>query len=236
MAMGDRREATLMRMPSTAPGFGSEVRELRRMRGLTLKRMSAEAGVSLSHLSAIERGVSNPSMEVIGAIAAALEVSPDWFFARRSGAGPLERASVVRSHERRNLNVLYGQSEQEMGYADELLSSSIGGLFYMGLARYAPGAARAEEPLMAHEGDVHGLVIEGEIALRLGDEEITLRNGDSFSFDGRIPHRCRNRTTAQAVLVWAICPVIIPQDIEADDTETLSRAERASVPGPRRSG
>lgn len=89
---------------------------------------------------------------------------------------------------------------------------------------------------MAHEGDVHGLVIEGEIALRLGDEEITLRNGDSFSFDGRIPHRCRNRTTAQAVLVWAICPVIIPQDIEADDTETLSKADRASVPGPGRSG
>ncbi|MEM6356522.1 MAG: helix-turn-helix transcriptional regulator [Pseudomonadota bacterium] len=94
--------------------------------------MSAEAGISLSHLSAIERGVSNPSMEVIGAIAAALEVSPDWFFARRSGAGPLERASVVRSQERRNLNVLYGQSEQEMGYADELLSSSIGGSFLHG--------------------------------------------------------------------------------------------------------
>ncbi|MEM6356523.1 MAG: cupin domain-containing protein [Pseudomonadota bacterium] len=89
---------------------------------------------------------------------------------------------------------------------------------------------------MAHNGDVHGVAIEGEIALRLRDEQITLRNGDSFSFDGRIPLLCRNRTTAQAVLVWAIRPVIIPQDIEADDIESLSGADRASVPGTRRSG
>jgi transcriptional regulator with XRE-family HTH domain len=155
--------------------------------------------VSLSHLSAIERGASNPSLEVIDAIAAALAVSPDWFFVRRSGAGPLERACVVRSHERRNLNVLYGQSEHEIGYADSLLSASIGGRFYMGLARYAPGADRADDPMLVHDGEEHGVVIEGTLELTLGDEVITLRAGDSYGFDGA------SRTTPETGPTRRLC-------------------------------
>ena len=71
-----------------------------------LKELSQDTGMSLSHLSAIERGAANPSMDAIEAISTALSVSPDWLFARRSGKGPMERAFVVRAHERRNLNAL----------------------------------------------------------------------------------------------------------------------------------
>jgi transcriptional regulator with XRE-family HTH domain len=198
---------------SAAATFGAEVRALRKTRRMTLKDLATVSGVSLSHLSAIERGASNPSLEVIDSIASALSVSPDWFFVRRSGAGPLERACVVRAHERRALNVLYGQSEHEIGYADGLLSASIGGRFYMGMARYAPGASRPDEPMLVHDGEEHGVVIEGTLELTLGDEVVTLRAGDSYSFDGRIPHHARNRSDAPAVLVWAVAPVVIPKDI-----------------------
>lgn len=206
-----------------AESFGAEVRELRKARALTLKQLNALSGVSLSHLSAIERGVSKPSLDVIAAIAGALSVSPDWFFARRSGKGPLERACIVRGRQRRNLNALYGQSEGEIGYTDSLLSSTIGGRFYMGLARYAPGAERPDEPMLVHDGEEHGVVIEGELELILGDETIVLRAGDSYSFEGRIPHHARNRSDAPTVLVWAVSPVVIPKDVETskEDLEAL---------------
>ena len=108
-----------------------------------------------------------------------------------------------------------GQDEQEIGYTDSLLSSSIGGRFYMGIARYAPGAERPEEPLLAHGGEEHGLLVEGELEMQIGEELITLRAGDSYSFDARIPHHGRNRAEAPAVLVWAVSPVVIPKDIHA---------------------
>ena len=198
------------------PSFGGEVRQLRKARRMTLKRLSAVSGVSLSHLSAIERNASKPSLDVIEAIANALSITPDWFFARRSGAGPMERAYVVRAHERRNLNALYGQSESELGYRDSLLSSSIGGGFYMGIAHYEPGAERIDETLMSFEGEQHGVLIEGELELRLGEETITLRAGDSYSHHARIPHHGRNRTDKPAVLVWAVSPVVIPMDVVRD--------------------
>jgi transcriptional regulator with XRE-family HTH domain len=204
--------------------IGSEIRQLRKARGMTLKHLEIASGVSLSHLSAIERGASNPSMDVMHAIADALSVSPDWFFARRPGAGPLERAHVVRAENRRNLNSLYAQSPEEIGYTDHLLSSSIGGGFYMGVARYAPGGHAQDDVIQSHEGEQHGLVLEGELEMRLGDEVVTLREGDSYSFDGTVPHHARNVTDKPAVLVWAVSPVIIPKDHTREASSSGARA------------
>ncbi len=199
-------------MSNALTALGQEVRQLRKARGLTLKGLGTAAGVSLSHISAIERGVSNPSVDVLNAISEALQVTPDWFFARRPGTGPLEQAFVVRAQNRRNLNSLYGQDATELGYADELLSSSIGGQFYMGLATYAPGTDQPQEMVLEHAGEQHGLVLEGELEMQLGDEVIILRAGDSYSFDARIPHHARNLTDNVCRLIWAVSPVLIPKE------------------------
>ena len=210
----NRKQGQVAAPSVPTPSFGGEVRQLRKARRLTLKQLSEKSGVSLSHLSAIERNASKPSLDVIEQVAAALSITPDWFFARRSGAGPMERAHVVRAHERRNLNALYAQSERELGYSDSLLSSSIGGRFYMGIAHYAPGAERIDETMLSFEGEQHGVLLEGELELRLGDETITLRAGDSYSHDARIPHHGRNRSDKPAVLIWAVSPVVIPMDVQ----------------------
>ena len=243
--MGARRkrrpvESEVVHLTDTPSAFGAEVRQLRKARGMTLKNLSRESGVSLSHLSGIERGTSNPSMEALHAISKALSVSTDWFFARRPGGGPMERAYIVRGANRRNLNSLYQQSAQEIGYTDRLLSSSIGGRFYMGIAHYAPGAERPDEPLLAHGGEEHGVVIEGELEMQLGDELIILRAGDSYSFDARIPHHGRNRTNESAVLVWAVSPVVIPkdavQDVEVGQAEPTKHRTRGNKDRKRKIG
>ena len=215
----DNDDATLSESISS---FGSEVRQVRRARQMTLRDLAEASGISVSHLSAIERGAANASLSKVARIAEALGVSADWFFAKRAGAGPMERAYVVRAANRRNLNSLYQQTAQEIGYTDNLLSSSIGGRFYMGIARYAPGAERPDEPLLVHDGEEHGLLIEGELEMQLGDEFITLYAGDSYSFDARIPHHGRNRTNEPAVLVWAVSPVVIPMDVISDSDEEKS--------------
>ncbi len=147
-----KQNPTVHAIGNSLLSMGSEMRQLRLVRKLTLNELSTSSGVSRSHLSAIERGASQPSMDVLRNIADALSVTPDWFFARRPGAGPMEQACVVRAQNRRNLNSLYGENAQDVGYTDNLLSSTIGGDFYMGLAVYAPNAKHPLEPMKKHEG------------------------------------------------------------------------------------
>lgn len=216
-------DAKVVPFEANLPSLGSEVRQLRKSRKLTLKALSEASGISLSHLSAIERGASNPSMDILQTLSGALRVTPDWFFARRPGTGPMERAFVVRAQNRRNLNALYGQNEGELGYSDALLSSSIGGSFYMGMATYAPHSERPDDPLLKHTGEEHGIVVEGELEMQIGDEFIKLREGDSYSFDARIPHHGRNKTNRVCKLIWAVSSVVIPKDVvhreDAEDTK-----------------
>lgn len=197
---------------TTGFSVGSEIRQLRKARELTLKDLSSGAGVSLSHLSAIERGASNPSMEVLAQIADTLDVPLDWLFPRRTGTGPMEQSHVVRAHNRRDLNMLYAEDVAELGYQDALLSASIGGQFYMGLAIYEPHSDRPDRTLHQPEGEHHGLVLQGELELQLGSEVITLREGDSYSFPADIPHHAVNRSDKVCKLVWAASPVVIPKN------------------------
>ena len=100
-------QATAQALAEDVVSLGSEMRQVRKARQLTLKSVSSETGISVSHLSAIERGATNPSLDVVYIVAKALDIEAEWFFARRPGAGPMERAYVVRKPNRRNLNTLY---------------------------------------------------------------------------------------------------------------------------------
>lgn len=198
--------------------MGAEIRELRKARKLTLQEMSKETDISLSYLSEIERGVTNPTVEAMEAIASALRVDFSWFFPSRQGKGPLERANVVRADNRRNLNLLYGRSADEIGYSDRLLSSSIGGGFYMGIARFEPGKSNNRPFVRYKKGtEHHGIVLEGELELTLENEVITLNAGDSYSYDFSIRHRVRNMSDKLAILVWGVSPVEL--DIVTNETE-----------------
>jgi len=54
---------------------GEQLRELRRERGETLRAVVKRAGVSAQYLSEIERGIKEPSSEILAALAAALGTS-----------------------------------------------------------------------------------------------------------------------------------------------------------------
>jgi transcriptional regulator with XRE-family HTH domain len=55
--------------------LGEHLRSLRRERGETLAETASRAGVSPQYLSEMERGVKEPSSEMIAAVAGALEVT-----------------------------------------------------------------------------------------------------------------------------------------------------------------
>lgn len=196
---------------SDAKRLGSEIREVRKARGLTLSALSGQIGCSVAYLSRIELGTARISVEMLNSIGAALSVEPAWFFPTRAGEGPMERSYVVRANARRPLSGMYTRSTEELGFEDELLSSTLSGDCYMLLSRFRAGVGAPPEPAEGYvfEGEQHGLVLSGEIQLRLGSETIILKAGDSFSYPSTIPHRFLNNGETEATLVWAMVPVRI---------------------------
>lgn len=55
---------------------GKNVRVLRAQAGLTQEQLAFEAGIDLTYVGGIERGVRNPSVLVLARLAQALKVEP----------------------------------------------------------------------------------------------------------------------------------------------------------------
>jgi transcriptional regulator with XRE-family HTH domain len=60
--------------------LGSKIREARHSRGLTLKDLAGKVGLTASHISQIERGLTGPSVSAFWNIATALDVPMEYFF------------------------------------------------------------------------------------------------------------------------------------------------------------
>lgn len=65
----------MRRSNNPQPALGAVIRELRAKRGMTQEAVAQSAGITVAHLSGIERGHANPSWGAVVAIAEALGVS-----------------------------------------------------------------------------------------------------------------------------------------------------------------
>jgi XRE family transcriptional regulator, regulator of sulfur utilization len=64
----------MRRSDQPQPALGKAIRQLRDKRGMTQEALAHAAGVTVGHLSMIERGNSNPTWATVKTIAAGLGV------------------------------------------------------------------------------------------------------------------------------------------------------------------
>ena len=65
----------MRRSDQPQPALGKAIRQLRTERDMTQEALAHAAGVTVGHLSMIERGHSNPTWATVKAIAEALDAS-----------------------------------------------------------------------------------------------------------------------------------------------------------------
>lgn len=177
---------------------GSEIKLLRRLRKITLARLSAATTLSTGYLSQIERGISTPSIKALHDISAALGVSIGWFFSDTDPGPAEERDYVVRKDHRRRIS--HGG-----GISDYLLTPSLKSDLEVLLSTFSPGSSSGDEPY-THVGEEAGVVLSGALEIWIGDRFFRLSEGDSFNFKSTIPHRYRNPGDIDAVVVWVVTP------------------------------
>jgi quercetin dioxygenase-like cupin family protein len=175
--------------------LGDSIRRTRLRQGRTLAEVSGAAGVSVSLLSQVERGIVDPSLDSLRDIAEALGTAPFRLLADKT-----PRSRVVRSGEGARLGVADGIDL-------ELLSPSLDGDFEVGRWTLAPGASTASHP-RGHGGEEANLILEGTVRFELGDDVIELRRGDFVIYDARIPHRSVAVGNEGASAVFVVSPPV----------------------------
>lgn len=183
--------------------LGSIIRSLRQERRLSMGALASDCGVSTSLISQVERGLTSPSLDVLWAIARALDVPIGTFFQEEAdGIGPEENqgpgAVVVRLDHRKKLGINFS-------LVYELLSPDLRHQIEMVWVEFGPGVEGPLAPF-SHPGEEQMVVIRGEMHFWVDGVEYVLQAGDCITIDASRPHRAGNRSDAPAIVIAAITP------------------------------
>jgi transcriptional regulator with XRE-family HTH domain len=184
--------------PAMDVAVGQRIRDLRRSRAMSLEAVAARTDLSIGFLSQIERGLSSPSLRVLAMLADVLGVGIAGLFG--AGAKTAPDAVVTREGKRAKLNLW------RTGISKQLLSpAGSDGRLNLFLVHMEPGGSTGDE-LYTHDGEEAGLVLSGKMKLTVDAESWMLKQGDSFRFSSRRPHRFSNPSPdAKAVVLWVNC-------------------------------
>lgn len=178
-----------------------KIRAYRKQRGFTLKQLAERAGCTQSYISQLEKGLTMPSLSMIGKLSAALDIKVVDLFSDIPSRG--ENHWLLRRRDRKHI-----------AYPDGKVSSQ------MLVARVS---AKRMEPLIsiiepggtsdAAEGMRHPLgteefvlVLKGEVDFHIDGEDILLREGDTLYFEGNLPHRWKNNSREPAEVLFVFTP------------------------------
>src|SRR6476659_2491121 len=175
--------------------LGARSRARRLARHETLRELAAQAGVTESFLSQVERGVASPSIASVQRIARALDTSIAELFAADESAG-----TVVRVRDRRK--IVY----QGLGAVDEFLTRGTDGRLQVIYSTIQPGGGTGEEAYTHDSDEEVVVVLEGSLDLWVGPEHYRLESGDAVTHSSRVPHRNTNPVPGVARVLFCITP------------------------------
>lgn len=207
--------------PDPVPYVGDRLREERLRRGVSVRSLARDLGVSASLISQIETGKSQPSVGTLYAITTALDISVEDVFepptvpGTRGGnsAAPTTVLQALGAQRGQRLGPLVAPAARQVLQLDSGVTwERLGQLprthVDFLLITYDPGGMSSSSGrLMRHPGAEYGYLITGELVLTLGFDELRLTPGDSVSFESTTPHRYHNEGTTPAVGVWFVAGV-----------------------------
>jgi len=177
-----------------APTIGEGIRRERLRRGLTLAQLATQVNLTVSALSQIERGASDPSISSLRRIAQAFGIPMFQFL-----VGTDRRDIVVRRNKRTKMTFAGRDIEYEQVSPD-----TIGEFEVLGLTLAAGGTTG---PLaISHLSEECSLVLRGHVLAEVAGRTYELDAGDSIKIHRELPHLFVNQSSAEAELIIIISP------------------------------
>ncbi len=173
------------------------IRARRVQLGLTLQRLGEMAGLSPAFISLVERNKAVPSLVSLVNLARALEVNVSTFMEVPAGEAHVRRRADPQQIEV-DSPVEYHQLSACMRF------QQMDAIFM----KIPPGHVFPDDQ---REGEDFLYVIKGELYCELGDEKVTLSEGDSMHFNARTVHNASNLSDAEVELLYVGTPSVFGQ-------------------------
>ena len=206
--------------------LGQRIRDLRQSQELTIAELSKMTGLTSSTISQVERAIISPSISTLKKIGNAMNiplsylfeaenqedeeavipeneipiapVSMESFMAALPAANRYAVSPVVHKSDRKLLS-------PEKGVRFYLLNPDLSGPIEFIYNEYDPGSGTGST-LYSHPGVECGLILSGELMVKINDEEHVLKEGDSITFNSTDPHKKYNKGNTMCTCVWANVP------------------------------
>ncbi len=170
---------------------GNQLKNLRKLKGLSQRELAKRAGVTNSTISMIEKNGVSPSVSSLKKVLAGIPISIGDFFTLDLDTMQPDQV-VFRQEEQPDL----GTNSVSLKLVGATIKNRSMDIMH---ERYAPGADTGPE-MLKHDGEEGGIVISGAIELTVDLEVYQLNAGDGYYFSSNRPHRFRNIGKQECVI------------------------------------
>ena len=178
--------------------LGSRVREIRQRRKMTLKDVESSCGLSATHISEIERGMTSPTVGALIRIAGALGKDPGFFIEPRE----LDEVCVTTDGDRPADPLMEGITV-EGGTCCNLTRGVLGGRISVRELSLDPGG-EVTVAWLRRGDDACFYCVTGGAEIRIGSGALEMTAGDSVHGGiPEVPFRVRGRESGCRLLVIA---------------------------------
>lgn len=171
---------------NSPPDVGQKIKSLRTDKKLTLEQLAGMSGVSKSMLSQIERGRTNPTLAILWTLTQSLGIEVSDLL-NRDQEQTCSRLDHIKAHQTPEIQSADGRCTLKiLGPIDLVAKTEWYDMVMMGGG------------LLESEGHAEGTMehltlLDGELSVRNGAEEIILSPGDTARYDADIPHYIENK-------------------------------------------
>jgi transcriptional regulator with XRE-family HTH domain len=175
---------------------GKRLREIRTLRGLSMRSLAEMSGLNINTLSLIENEHTSPSVSTLQQLAQSLHVNITEFF----------------EVEAQSKKIVYQKQGKRpcISFAHNTIEDLAAGMPRFGaepiLVTLHPNASSGKNPIV-HTGREFVFCLEGHIAYTVDDEKYLLEPGDSLLFEAYLPHHWKNADVTPSRILLVLCPM-----------------------------
>ena len=160
------------------------MRRVRLARGLSLRELATQTGLSKASLSQIEREIANPTVSTLTRIAVALDISFSEL-TRSPQTEPLVIRAADRSDNTTGARLLFSMMERHrFDVSEGFLNAGDGGV----MSDHGRGSIE------------YGYVVTGTVELTVGEQTFSLGAGDAVQFSAARQHIYRSLDAQSTIL------------------------------------
>ena len=173
--------------------IGEKIKDMRIERGLTQEELADRAELSKGFISQMERNITSPSISTLEDVLQALGSDLSTFFSSEN-----EKPQVVFKDED-----YFEKYDTDYMYNVEWIvpNAQKNEMEPLRVTIEAGGRTISDNP---HEGEEFGYVLQGSIAIHLGNKLYRAKKGESFYFTPDKKHYLTSKTGA--IILWVSSP------------------------------